>query len=402
MGPVDAFDWRAAEVLRASDATGAGHLVHMPTHLYIQVGRYIEAMRCNMMGYRSDLTLAARSPQRFGIYTGYVVHNMEFCVWAAMYAGCQRVALEAAAAIDAFFTEERLRSAPFLPTFFEAYSAVPLMVLVRFGLWERILATPLPRDPSLYVAKTLFTHFARGLALGIHAHTLADARRSQEAFLDCHAALKPKERLHHNVDLTQMAAIAESVLEGELAYRAAEAAAVPRKQLDSLREDRSAGYADDDLRLAGYSARDFRGAGATMDEVRAAGFSEVELQRAGYLGAELADHPTYDVAFAALERAVTLFDNLPYDEPHGWLMSARQTLGALLTEQGRWVRAIEVYEEDLALFPDNPWALAGLKRCFAATGDPRRSAIEQKLCAALEAADVPIDVSCACARRRGA
>ena len=79
-------------------------------------------------------------------------------------------------------------------------------------------------------------------------------------------------------------------------------------------------------------------------------------------------------------------------------MSTRQTLGALLTEQGRYARAVQVYEEDLALFPGNPWALAGLKRCFAATSDERLNRTEAALARALQTADVPIDVSCACAR----
>jgi hypothetical protein len=72
-----------------------------------------------------------------------------------------------------------------------------------------------------------------------------------------------------------------------------------------------------------------------------------------------------DDAFASLrDGAVAKFDALPYDEPHGWLMSPRQTLGALLTEQGRAGEAIRVYEEDLVLFPKNIWSLTGLKICL--------------------------------------
>lgn len=48
-----------------------------------------------------------------------------------------------------------------------------------------------------------------------------------------------------------------------------------------------------------------------------------------------------------------------YDEPHGWMMSVRQTLGALLAEQGRYQEATRVFREDLALFPENIWALTG-------------------------------------------
>ena len=94
---------------------------------------------------------------------------------------------------------------------------------------------------------------------------------------------------------------------------------------------------------------------------------------------------------------VSLFDALPYDEPHGWLMSPRQTLGALLTEQGEHARAKAIYVEDLTLFPANPWALAGLRICCSATADPLLPQVEAQLQKALEGADVCIGASCACA-----
>ena len=78
-------------------------------------------------------------------------------------------------------------------------------------------------------------------------------------------------------------------------------------------------------------------------------------------------------------------------------MSVRQTAGALYTEQGQHARAIALYEEDLLLFPKNPWALAGLKRCYAATGHSGLEATSAELASALEVADVPIGSSCACA-----
>ena len=70
---------------------------------------------------------------------------------------------------------------------------------------------------------------------------------------------------------------------------------------------------------------------------------------------------------------------------------------SLLAEQGRHARAIEVYLEDLELFPRNPWALAGLKRCYAATADARLAETAAALEAALRDADVEIHASCACA-----
>ena len=330
MGPVDAFDWAAAEVVRSSDATGAGHLIHMPTHLDIQVGAYERAMQCNIRGYQADLALYAIAPKRFGIYAGYVVHNIQFCGWAAMYAGHLAIARQAANVMDGFLTETTLRSNPLMPTFFEAYTALSLMVLVRFGRWDEILGVPFRDDKALYLTHTMFLHFARALALGVQPETLQAARAEQKAFDEMFRALQPGDRMHHNVNLLQMATIAERVLEGELCYRAGE----------------------------------------------------------------------HDDAFDALAEATAHFDALPYDEPHGWLMSTRQTMGALLTEQKRYDRAMELYEEDLTLFPRNPWALAGLKRCLMATrrDAARLEEVHAALALALHVADEPIDVSCKCAR----
>ena len=351
MGPPEAFDWAAAEAVRAFDATGCGHLVHMPTHLDFQVGKYAEAVRCNVLGYEADLALygsaAAGCPSRFGIYTGYVVHNMEFCVWAAMYGANLASAQKAADAIDGFFTEGLLRSFPHLPTFFEAYSATPLMVLVRFGQWEKILATPYEADATLYVARTLFLHYAKGIAHGVRGE-LDAARGFLEQLREGLQGLQKGQRLHHNVDLVEMGAIALHVLEGEVLYRQAALAAAA-------------------------------------------------AAAAGEQGGEAA---SFDGAYAALERGIACFDALPYDEPHGWLMSVRQTLAALLTEQGEWGRAVGLYVEDLELFPANPWSLAGLVRCYRAQGEGMQDALDETeamLAEALRAADVKVGASCACA-----
>ena len=88
---------------------------------------------------------------------------------------------------------------------------------------------------------------------------------------------------------------------------------------------------------------------------------------------------SYEAAFAAMDEAIGRFDALPYDEPHGWLMSPRQTMGALLTEQQQYERAMALYDEDLLLFPKNVWALAGLKICCTKTASPRLAEIEAAL-----------------------
>lgn len=93
----------------------------------------------------------------------------------------------------------------------------------------------------------------------------------------------------------------------------------------------------------------------------------------------------------------------PLPHPYLWLSLTRptlalhQTLGALLTEQKQYERAITVYDEDLMLFPNNPWALAGLAICCEATGSPRMKEVQAALEATRGLADIQIGASCACA-----
>jgi tetratricopeptide (TPR) repeat protein len=115
-----------------------------------------------------------------------------------------------------------------------------------------------------------------------------------------------------------------------------------------------------------------------------------------------------ETAFAELRRAVALDDNLPYDEPWGWIQPTRHALGALLFEQGRVDEAEAVYREDLGLggklsratiHPDNLWSLRGLHQCLSLKPETAESRlIKQRLDLATARADLPVMASCFCAR----
>ena len=116
----------------------------------------------------------------------------------------------------------------------------------------------------------------------------------------------------------------------------------------------------------------------------------------------------HDAAFASLRAAIALEDDLPYDEPWGWMQPVRHALGALLLEQGRAAEAEVVYREDLGLggalpraqiHPDNVWALRGLLDCLDRRGETKEAAlIRQRVAFAAARADTPVAVSCFCAR----
>ena len=114
----------------------------------------------------------------------------------------------------------------------------------------------------------------------------------------------------------------------------------------------------------------------------------------------------HDAAFAHLRKSVELDDNLPYDEPWGWMQPTRHALGALLLEQGRVDEAEAVYRADLGLdptlsrccqHPENVWALHGLHECLVRRGATEEAArIMQRLEPTIARADVPIRSSCFC------
>ncbi len=116
----------------------------------------------------------------------------------------------------------------------------------------------------------------------------------------------------------------------------------------------------------------------------------------------------FDTAFAHLRRSVELDDNLPYDEPWGWMQPTRHALGALLFERGHVAEAEAVYREDLGLggtlsrasiHPDNVWSLKGLHDCLKARGAVEElQLIRQRLDLALARADRSVGASCFCAQ----
>ncbi|MGE3876591.1 MAG: tetratricopeptide repeat protein, partial [Parvibaculaceae bacterium] len=114
----------------------------------------------------------------------------------------------------------------------------------------------------------------------------------------------------------------------------------------------------------------------------------------------------YPEAFAHLRKSVELDDNLPYDEPWGWMQPTRHALGALLLEQGKVQEAEAIYRADLGLddtlrracqHPDNVWSLHGFHECLTKLGRTAEAAlIKPRLDIALARADVPVKASCFC------
>jgi tetratricopeptide (TPR) repeat protein len=147
----------SAERLRTL-VPGAGHLVHMPSHVYIRVGRYGDAIDANLAAIRADDDFARRAPP-LGMYPMYRAHNYAFLWVSAMYAGSSALALQGARGMLTRVPPGMFEA---MPGMGDAMADASLLAMVRFARWDEILAEP-PIDERMVLA-SLVQHMARGLA----------------------------------------------------------------------------------------------------------------------------------------------------------------------------------------------------------------------------------------------
>ncbi len=305
----------AANILRTR-IPAAGHLLHMPSHIDIRLGHYEDAIAANLRGIKSDSSWLGEG----GFYDIYRAHNYHFLAYAAMFDGQQELALTAARDIQKTIPIELVRA---FPDFLDAFMAVPIHVMVRFGLWEQLLSEPRPAEDM--PAQIAFWHYGRTVALATLGR-VSEAEQELAALREAVIAM-PESRLLGNNSVRTIMGVGLPHAEGELAYR--------KKQ--------------------------------------------------------------YAKAFALLRTAVSRDDSLRYDEPWGWMMPVRHSLGALLLERGSVAEAETVYREDLRQHPENGWALHGLAECLHRTGrheDAERT--DARFRKSWSRADITIRGSCFC------
>jgi len=142
----------------AALAPSAGHIVHMPAHVYIRTGDYDAAIRTNEAAARADEAYIQASGAK-GIYPGmYYSHNLHFIATAAGMDGNFTQSKQAADRLAAH-VQPMMHDMPML----EGFLTIPTAVLLRFEKWDDVLKTPAP-DANLKTA-TVFWHYARGMAL---------------------------------------------------------------------------------------------------------------------------------------------------------------------------------------------------------------------------------------------
>jgi tetratricopeptide (TPR) repeat protein len=189
-------------------APAAGHLVHMPAHIYIRTGNYDGAMRSNEKAAEVDRDYI----QRFnvtGMYPAmYYNHNIHFLAIAAGIEGRYEDATRAAAQLiknASPLVKEIPMMASFLPT--------QELLLVRFGRWDEILRLPEPDKAEL--STHALWHFSRGMSY-VGTHKLDDAEAERDALLKAAGEVPAETMLGFN-HAKDLLSVAGHLLEGRIA-----------------------------------------------------------------------------------------------------------------------------------------------------------------------------------------
>ena len=195
----------------------AGHLQHMPAHIYVICGQYEDAIAVSEKAIAADERyLDYSGPYNF--YTTSRCHDLHMMMYASMFAGQFEPAIEAAHAIAETLTTDLLAvERPHMAVTLEGYHSTFMHVLVRFGKWQDIIDTVLPGDPALYCVSTAMCHYARSVAYSALGD-IESAKEEQSLFCQARDQI-PESRLFFNNSAHDILAIAESMMSGELEYR---------------------------------------------------------------------------------------------------------------------------------------------------------------------------------------
>ncbi len=282
----------------------SGHMVHMPSHIYVQTGHWNRAIEQNEIAMLADDAYIRRVANP-GVQYGYMVHNSHMLAYAAMMSGRQQEAMAAARdmwadlptlVIDIFGAE------------FDAWMCSVYDVQKRFGQWQAILEEPEP--PAALPITQATWRAARAVAQA----NLGDFSAAGAEYIEFKNAVNSlDENAFWGLDSAlRVLEVSENFILGEIALR---------KGL--LAEQ--AGHADE-------------------------------------------AHRQLALAESYLRKAVAVEDTLGYGEPPQWLQPVRHTLGGVYLATNQPEAAEKAYREDLEKWPNNVWSLQGLAQALEAQG----------------------------------
>ncbi|KAI1956870.1 hypothetical protein LOZ58_006002 [Ophidiomyces ophidiicola] len=314
----------------------AGHLNHMPSHIDILCGNYEMAVTANTKATAADRKFVEREGS-LNFYTLYRAHDYHFLIYAAMFAGQSKVALQNVDLLEAAVPEQLIRvESPPMADWLESFLSIRMHVLIRFGRWDDILALQSPTDPDLYAVTTAMMWYAKGIAAAVTSRAV-EAKLYRENF---HEALKrvPDSRTLFNNKCRDILRVAEAMLEGEYLFRQ-----------------------------------------GNTDE------AFIHLERAILLEGSL----TYDEPWGWMQPARHAYGALSLES--GATQRAIEVYAADLGYNTKLPRA--------RTHPNNVWALHGYHECLVRMKRfPEAQSIKRILDPLLTLADVPITSSCFCRR----
>ncbi len=189
---------------------GLAHNVHMPSHIDIRRGRWQQAIETNVKAIAADKRFRIIVGPPSGLLPVYAAHNRHMLAFGALMTGQRELAMKhvraMVAEIPAKFVKENA-------AFADGFFAVPLEVLVRFGRWDEILASPDKYPPGMPFVRA-FHHAARATAYAAKGDT-AKARKEQTLFVEG-AKRVPKETQMGNNTATDVISLTTHMLEGEI------------------------------------------------------------------------------------------------------------------------------------------------------------------------------------------
>ncbi|UKM64685.1 tetratricopeptide repeat protein [Flavobacteriaceae bacterium GSB9] len=189
----------------------AGHIVHMPSHVYIRVGRYKDAVIANQKAILADEDYISQCYAQ-GMYPlGYYPHNIHFLWSASSLLGASEMAINAAKKTAEKVPVGEMKELHFLQNF----ASIPLLAYTRFGKWNDILTFPKPNDEIKHLK--LIWHYARGVAF-VRKNNIKEAIEELKAIDNLKKDPEMETLVATGFDSgTTIAALAYEVVAGEIA-----------------------------------------------------------------------------------------------------------------------------------------------------------------------------------------
>jgi tetratricopeptide (TPR) repeat protein len=192
---------------------GLAHNVHMPSHIYIRVGRWEDAIDVNLKAIAADRRYLALYHEPEGFLANYIAHDEHILAYAAMMTGQRELALEHIHDLVAGLPDDFRRDYRDLT---EVFMAMPFEVMVRFGDWDGILAAA-DFPESMPLARAIRCA-ARGVALAVRGD-VKSARAEQVAFFAETSRIPEKKGRRARYTSEAVFKVLTPMLEGEISYR---------------------------------------------------------------------------------------------------------------------------------------------------------------------------------------